>query len=92
MDTWSCFGWLVEMNHEAPVTLELSCGARPPDQLGQGRGDDNATRERDAFFTFHTLAPGSSGMGMTNESKKAARVSNMAPFEVLMVVVSDIRD
>lgn len=36
------------------------------------------------FNTFHTSAPGSFGMGMTNESKRAARVSNIAPFEVLI--------
>lgn len=29
-------------------------------------------------------------MSMTNESKWAARVSNVTPFEVLMVFVSDI--
>lgn len=82
-------GWLVAMSRDTPVTAALSSRARPLDQSRQGR----AGRQFDqAFFTFHTLAPGSSGKGMTNESKRAARVSNIAPLEVLIVFVSDIYD
>lgn len=80
------------MNHEASITLELSSGARPPDQHRPGQRRPTVQPESQAFFTFHTSAPGSSGMGMTNESKRAARVSNIAPFEVLMVFVSDIHN
>lgn len=71
------------IRYNAPVKLWRSTSWST--RTGQSR--PAVWLQSQACLTFHTLTPGYSGMGITNKSKKAAKVSNLAPFEVLIVFV-----